>query len=157
VTDKTQKDELTVGQRVAIEINRAYAEGLIECGKQARKEGGKLGVRGNKRKTPSPTLVKGFRMREPRYIVAERSGVSPNTAQKLITIKRKRPDLFQRVFEGWYREDGKEMTINAVYRINIRGNSYRLKDKIKTGIYSTPGAQAGQFYSGASGSNDFRR
>lgn len=41
--------------------------------------------------------------------------------------------------------------------INIRGNSYRLKDKIKTGIYSTPGAQVGQFYSGASGSNEFRR
>jgi len=41
--------------------------------------------------------------------------------------------------------------------INIRGNSYRLKDKIKTGIVSTPSTQVGQFYSGASGSNDFRR
>jgi DNA replication protein DnaC len=41
--------------------------------------------------------------------------------------------------------------------VNIRGNSYRLKDKVKTGIYSTPGTQVGQFYSGADGSNEFRR
>jgi len=41
--------------------------------------------------------------------------------------------------------------------VNIRGNSYRLKDKEKTGIYSTPGTQVGQFYSGANGSNEFRR
>jgi DNA replication protein DnaC len=41
--------------------------------------------------------------------------------------------------------------------VNIRGNSYRLKDKAKTGIYSTPGTQVGQFYSGAGGSNEFRR
>jgi len=41
--------------------------------------------------------------------------------------------------------------------VNIRGNSYRLKDKVKTGIYSTPGTQVGQFYSGAGGSNEFRR
>ena len=34
--------------------------------------------------------------------------------------------------------------------------SYRLKDKIKTGIVSTPSTQVGQFYSGASRSNDFR-
>ena len=36
--------------------------------------------------------------------------------------------------------------------INIRGNSYRLKDKLKTGIYSTQGTKVGQFFSGASGS-----
>jgi DNA replication protein DnaC len=41
--------------------------------------------------------------------------------------------------------------------VNIRGNSYRLKDKAKTGIYSTPGTQVGQFYSAAGGSNEFRR
>jgi hypothetical protein len=37
--------------------------------------------------------------------------------------------------------------------VNIRGNSYRLREKRKTGIYSTPGAQVGQNYPGASGSN----
>ncbi|WP_461366987.1 ATP-binding protein, partial [Candidatus Darwinibacter acetoxidans] len=37
--------------------------------------------------------------------------------------------------------------------VNIRGNSYRLKEKLKTGIYSTPGAQVGQNYTGARGSN----
>jgi len=37
--------------------------------------------------------------------------------------------------------------------VNIRGNSYRLKEKLKTGIYSTPGTQVGQNYPGASGSN----
>ncbi|MCI3919435.1 IS21-like element helper ATPase IstB [Paenibacillus sp. TRM 82003] len=37
--------------------------------------------------------------------------------------------------------------------VNIRGNSYRLKDKLKTGIYSSPSAQVGQKYPGASGSN----
>ncbi|PYI50003.1 ATP-binding protein, partial [Paenibacillus flagellatus] len=37
--------------------------------------------------------------------------------------------------------------------VNIRGNSYRLKEKLNTGIYSTPGTQVGQNYPGASGSN----
>ena len=37
--------------------------------------------------------------------------------------------------------------------INIRGNSYRLKDKLKTGIYSTQGTKVGQFFSGSGGSN----
>ena len=37
--------------------------------------------------------------------------------------------------------------------VNIRGNSYRLKEKLKTGIYATPGMQVGQNYPGASGSN----
>jgi len=32
--------------------------------------------------------------------------------------------------------------------VNIRGNSYRLKEKLKTGIYSTLGAQVGQNYPG---------
>jgi len=34
---------------------------------------------------------------------------------------------------------------------NIRGNSYRLKDKAKTGIYSPSSTQVGQFYSGVGG------
>ncbi len=37
--------------------------------------------------------------------------------------------------------------------VNIRGNSYRLKEKLKTGIYTTPGVHVGQNYPGASGSN----
>lgn len=41
--------------------------------------------------------------------------------------------------------------------INIRGNSYRLKDKLKTGIYATLSAKVGQNYSNASGLNEFRR
>jgi hypothetical protein len=41
--------------------------------------------------------------------------------------------------------------------VDIRGSSYRLKEKLKTGIYSTPSAQVGQNYPDASGSNEFRR
>lgn len=37
--------------------------------------------------------------------------------------------------------------------VNIRGNSFRLKEKLKTGIYAAPGADVGQNYPGASGSN----
>lgn len=118
VADKTQKDELTVGQRVAIEINRAEAEGLFERGKQAQIEAGKygkLGGRGNKHKTPVRTRAQGFQ--KTRDIIAERAGVHSSTVQKLLTIKIKRPDLFQRVFNGWYDEKGREVTINAVYRM----------------------------------------
>lgn len=116
VADKTQKDELTVGQRVAIEINRAEAEGLIERGKQLRKEGGKFGGRGKKRKNLRDPGPQGFGGRT-RKIIADRAGVSEKPVRQLLAIKEKRPDLFQRIFNGWYKDNGKEMTIGEVYRM----------------------------------------
>lgn len=66
-------------------------------------------------KTPVTNSSQGFY--KTRKIIARRANVGEEIVQRLIAIKRKRPDLFQRVFEGWYDEKGREVSINAVYRM----------------------------------------
>lgn len=107
---------------VYTEINRAEAEGLFEEAESriyAAGEYGREGGRGNKKETPRGLVPRGLR---PREIIAQRTGVNERTVQQAITIKRKRPDLYQRLFNG-YDDNGKEVKIGTVYAQMKRGCS----------------------------------
>jgi hypothetical protein len=95
---------------VCIEINRAEAEGLFEEAERRKDVGRREGGRG-KKKNLTVTSPESF---ETRQIIAIRAGVGEQTVQRAITIKRKRPDLYQRLFNG-YDENGKEVKIGTVY------------------------------------------
>ncbi|EMT54784.1 MT-A70 family protein [Brevibacillus borstelensis AK1] len=110
IADKLGRDSLTVGQRVCIEINRAEAEGLFEEAERKQIEGGYEGGRG-KRKNLSAKMRSGLKTSA---IIADRAQVSQRAIEQAIEVKRKRPDLYQRLFNG-YDETGKEVRIGTVY------------------------------------------
>jgi len=110
----------------------------------------------------------------PRLLIVDEVGYLPldptaaNLFFQLVSARYERGSMIltsNKSFSEWGELMGDPVLATAVldrllhhcHVINIRGNSYRLKDKLKTGIYSTPSAQVGQNYSGASGSNEFRR
>ncbi|MCM3560909.1 hypothetical protein M4D57_20300 [Brevibacillus borstelensis] len=99
---------------VYTEINRAEAEGLFEEAESriyAAGEYGREGGRGNKKETPVVMSSEGFTVRK---LIAERVGVGEQVVQRALTIKRKRPDLYLRIFNG-YDDNGKEVKIGTVY------------------------------------------
>lgn len=104
IADKLEHDTLTLGQRVCIEINRAEAEGLFAEAELRMKAG----------ISTDPTNPGSEGRKETREIIAARLGISVKPVQQAITIKRKRPDLYQRLFNG-YDENGKEVKIGTVY------------------------------------------
>ncbi|MCM3592495.1 hypothetical protein M4D58_17890 [Brevibacillus borstelensis] len=89
---------------VYTEINRAEAEGLFEEAELRMKAGIPV----------DPTNPGSEGRKETREIIAARLGISVKPVQQAITIKRKRPDLYQRLFNG-YDETGKEVKIGTVY------------------------------------------
>ncbi|WP_340673161.1 hypothetical protein [Brevibacillus agri] len=107
---------------VYTEINRAEAEGLFEEAESriyAAGEYGREGGRGNKKETPVVMSSEGFTVRK---LIAERVGVGEQVVQRALTIKRKRPDLYLRIFNG-YDDNGKEVKIGTVYAQMKRGCS----------------------------------
>ncbi|MBE5396675.1 hypothetical protein [Brevibacillus borstelensis] len=97
---------------VYTEINRAEAEGLFAEAELRMKAG-----------IPAdPTNPGSEGRKETREIIAARLGISVKPVQQAITIKRKRPDLYQRLFNG-YDDNGKEVKIGTVYAQMKRGCS----------------------------------
>ena len=110
----------------------------------------------------------------PRILIVDEVGYLPleplaaNLFFQLVSARYEKGSMIltsNKSFGEWGELMGDSVLATAVFDrllhhchvINIRGNSYRLKEKIKAGIYSTPSAQVGQNYFGANGSNWFRR
>jgi DNA replication protein DnaC len=106
----------------------------------------------------------------PRILIVDEVGYLPleplaaNLFFQLVSARYEKGSMIltsNKSFGEWGELMGDSVLATAVFDrllhhchvINIRGNSYRLKEKIKAGIYSTPSAQVGQNYFGANGSN----
>ena len=103
---KLERDDLTEGQRVCIALNSDEAQRIA---KEARANQGK-------RNDLSTSLPNGREVEssEVALVVSRRTGVSVRQVYRVISVKRKRPDLYRRLFNG-YDENGKEVKIGTVY------------------------------------------
>ncbi|MCR8982294.1 ParB N-terminal domain-containing protein [Brevibacillus laterosporus] len=118
VADKLGPELHTLGQRIAIAINQADEEGVFaeaEARIQAAGAHGSEGGRGNKKETPRNQSSEGFKER-PRDTIATRLDISVKPIQQVLTIRKERPDLYLRIFDGWYDERGKEVAVGTIYR-----------------------------------------
>lgn len=82
---------------MTIEVNRAEAEGIFKKAEERVYAGVE----------PCDDITTGSG--GSRKIIASRANVSEQLVQRAITIKKHRPDLFQRIFNGWYDDLGKEV------------------------------------------------
>lgn len=106
---KLERDDLTKGQRACIVLNSDDARRIAE---EARKRS-----LANLRKgdVPPERAEMPTRSNERlRDILGKKAGVSGRNIQNLMDIKKKRPDLYRRIFNG-YDESGKEVRIGTVY------------------------------------------
>jgi len=91
---KLLRDTLTKGQRACIVINLYYEEERQKA-KVRMSEGGSGGLE------PSPEV--GYvKTGKTAVTIAQMSGVGKTNIEYLLAVKKKRPDLYEKVFDGSY-------------------------------------------------------
>jgi hypothetical protein len=102
---KLERDDLTKGQRACIVLNSDEAQRIA---KEAKANQG--------RRTDLTSLqnCRNVESKEVAVVLAKKAGISPRNMYCLMSVKQKRPDLYQRLFNG-YDENGKEVKIGTVY------------------------------------------
>jgi hypothetical protein len=119
------RDDLTKGQRACIVLNAYEAEERRKA-KERQREAGEFYGRGKEKLIPEMGGAK----EDGRTSVslAKKAGIGRSSMEYLIAVKRKRPDLFQHIFNGEYtigkshaemKRDEKVESGNCVHFVNI--------------------------------------
>ncbi len=106
---KLERDDLTKGQRACIVLNSDEARRIAE---ESRKR--QCQTLGGYRWLAEESEVAELPQLKTREVLGKKAGISGRNMQNLMEIKRKRPDLYLRIFNG-YDESGREVRIGTVY------------------------------------------
>jgi hypothetical protein len=98
---KLSRDDLKKGQKAAIVINLYYEEERQKA-RERQRENAELLNEKLGRKTNSPKMEDSSSEGETAQILAKKAGIGKSSMYMLLEVKRRRPDLYAKVFDGSY-------------------------------------------------------